>query len=103
MQSIAAVIVLSVDFHPELIRLSFGWKSTKKRQKTPDDEHRFLAVRVEGFDAKVEAAINHSVFAPQFAWNLDDDDPLFEFMTRLVGAMLVAEDQIATLARTHSF
>ncbi|MBB3455239.1 hypothetical protein FHT86_003538 [Rhizobium sp. BK313] len=56
----------------------------KKRRKTPDDEYTFLAIRVEGYEANVEAAINHDVFAPQFAWNADDDHPLLVFRTQLV-------------------
>ncbi len=56
----------------------------KKRQKVPDDEHAHLAIRVDGYEAKIGATINHNVFAPQFAWNLEDDDPLFEFVTQLV-------------------
>jgi len=56
----------------------------KKRQKRPDDEHAFLAIRVDGYEANVGARINHNVFAPQSAWKSGDDDPLFQFPTRLV-------------------
>jgi len=56
----------------------------KKRQKKPGDEHTFLGIRVERYEASMEAGVNHGVYAPQLAWNLDDDHPLYEFNTRLM-------------------
>lgn len=55
----------------------------KKRQKTPAEEHTFLAIRVERYEASVDAGINHNVYAPEHAWNLDDGQPLYRFTTRL--------------------
>jgi hypothetical protein len=57
-----------------------------KRQKRHEDEHTHLAIRVERCDATVEAAVNYNVYAPQSAWNSDDDDPLYRFTTRLTVA-----------------
>ena len=55
----------------------------KKRQKTPAEEHTFLAIRVERYEASIDAAINYSVRAPEHAWNLDDDQPVYKYTTRL--------------------
>lgn len=57
---------------------------TLKRHKKSENEHTHLAVRIERYEARVEAAINHSVYAPQYTWDLDDDDPLYEFTTQLL-------------------
>ncbi|TIN77516.1 hypothetical protein [Mesorhizobium sp.] len=38
---------------------------------------------MEQCEASVEACINHDVYAPQYAWDLDDDDPLHQFRTQL--------------------
>jgi len=54
-----------------------------KRRKKPEDEHTFLAVRVVDYDVSVDAGVNSAVYAPQYAWNLDDDDPLYRVKTRL--------------------
>lgn len=59
---------------------------TSKRQKQPEEEHTNLALRVERCDVSVEAAVNYNVYAPQSAWNSDDDDPLYRFTTRLTVA-----------------
>ncbi len=56
----------------------------KNRQKRPDDEHSYLAIRVDDYEVNIGATVNHNALAPQFAWNSGDDDPLFEFVTRLV-------------------
>ncbi|RWH54980.1 MAG: hypothetical protein EOQ83_29700 [Mesorhizobium sp.] len=57
-----------------------------KRQKQPAEEHTHLAIRVERSEASVEAAINYNVYTPQYAWNSNDDDPLYRFTTRLTVA-----------------
>jgi len=56
---------------------------TKKRQRKPKEEHTHLAIRVEQYEAHVEASVNHNVYAPQYAWDLDDDDALYQFTTQL--------------------
>ncbi|RWB99163.1 MAG: hypothetical protein EOQ57_19480, partial [Mesorhizobium sp.] len=50
-----------------------------KRQKTVEEEHTHLAIRLERWDASVEAAINYNVYVPESAWNSDADDPLYRF------------------------
>jgi hypothetical protein len=48
------------------------------RTNSPD-----LAIRVEHYEARIEACVNRNVYAPQNAWNLDEDDPLYEFTNRV--------------------
>ncbi|RWH76836.1 MAG: hypothetical protein EOQ86_19595 [Mesorhizobium sp.] len=55
----------------------------RTRQKRSEEEHTHLAIRVERCEASVEARINYDVYAPQHAWDLDDDDPLYQFTTQL--------------------
>lgn len=54
-----------------------------KRQKLANEEHTFLAIRVESYAASVDAAVNYNVRAPELAWNSDEDDPLYTFTTQL--------------------
>jgi len=53
----------------------------RKQEKRPEDEHTHIAIRVERCEASVEARINHDVYAPQYALDLDDDDPLYQVTT----------------------
>jgi len=55
----------------------------KRRPKKPTIEYTYLAVRVEHYEASVSAAINHDAYKPQYAFRLEDDDPLYQFETRL--------------------
>jgi hypothetical protein len=55
-----------------------------KRAAKSQDVHTQLAIRVEDYEAHIDAGINHVVFGPQYAWRLDDRDPLYLFTTRLV-------------------
>ncbi|RUX42924.1 hypothetical protein EOA33_30635 [Mesorhizobium sp. M4A.F.Ca.ET.050.02.1.1] len=57
-----------------------------KRRKQTVEEHTHLGIRVEHYEASVEAAVNYNVYSPQSAWNSDDDDPLYRFTTRLIVA-----------------
>jgi hypothetical protein len=54
-----------------------------KREKT-EDKHIHICIRIIGYEVCVQAGMNHAVYAPEFAWNLDEDDPLYEFSTRIV-------------------
>lgn len=56
---------------------------SRKRQKRPEDVHTHLSVRIEAFEARIEAAVNPNVYAPQYAWDLDDEEPLYKFTTAL--------------------
>ena len=55
-----------------------------KRRSRSDEEHSHLAIRVERHEASVEAGINHNVYAPQSALDLDETDPLHEYTSRLL-------------------
>ncbi len=57
-----------------------------KRKKTqkPQEVHTDIVIQVEGYDVDVGAAVNYVVYGPQYAWNIDDRDPLYKFTTRLV-------------------
>ncbi|UCI23529.1 hypothetical protein [Mesorhizobium sp. B2-8-5] len=54
-----------------------------KRQNGPEEEHTHIAIRVESCEVSVKARINHDVYAPEYAWDLDDGDPLYQFTTQL--------------------
>lgn len=55
----------------------------QRKAKKPEDEHTHLAVRVDRYDAHVSAGINHNAYQPQYAFDLDEDDPLYRFTTHL--------------------
>jgi hypothetical protein len=50
---------------------------------------------VDAYEAHVEAAINRNVYAPQYAWDLDEEDPLHTFTSRLEirGVAVYPEDR----------
>ncbi|RUW26565.1 hypothetical protein EN858_22130 [Mesorhizobium sp. M4B.F.Ca.ET.215.01.1.1] len=58
----------------------------RKCQKRPEDDHTYLVIRVERYEASVEGAVNYNVYSPQSAWDSDDDAPLYRFTTRLTVA-----------------
>ena len=73
---------------------------TKRRKKTKSEEtHTHLAVQVERYDMRVQAAVNCDVYAPQYAWELDDDDPLYHFTAQLeiVGTSIYPESRSGDL------
>jgi hypothetical protein len=43
-----------------------------------------LAIRVERYEAEADASINHEIYYPQHAINLDDHDLVFRFIRRIV-------------------
>lgn len=59
-------------------------RSTKKHQKKPEEEDTHLAVKVERYEARVEAAVNSDVYRPQYALDLSDDDKLYQVTTQLL-------------------
>jgi hypothetical protein len=56
---------------------------TKRHRKKTEEEYIDLAIRVDHYDAETDASINHNAYHPQHAFNLDDRDPLYRFITRL--------------------
>lgn len=55
----------------------------RTRKHQPDDEHTRLAIKVERCEASVETRIEPEIYQPQFAWDLDDDTPLYRTTTQL--------------------
>lgn len=53
------------------------------RKKRPTEEHTFLGLQVQQYEASVGASINHYAHAPQSAWDLDDQDPVYKFTLHL--------------------
>jgi hypothetical protein len=51
----------------------------RQRQRKRGEPHTHLSIRVESYHARVRASVNHNVYAPQYAWDLNDADPLYEF------------------------
>ncbi len=52
----------------------------RKRSKPKEtEEHTHLSMSVQNYDVSVSAGINPAAYGPQYAWRLDDRDPLFEF------------------------
>jgi hypothetical protein len=56
----------------------------KTRRNKSEDEYSHLAIRIERYEAETDASINHDIYHPQHAFNLDDRDPVFRFITRIV-------------------
>lgn len=57
--------------------------SRRKKSDKPQETFTNLSIRIEHYDAKVEAGINPHVYAPQYAFRLEDDDPLHRFSVQL--------------------
>lgn len=67
--------------------------SKRKRPRRPAEEFTYLAIRVAQCEASVDASVNRTVYGPQYAWRLDDEDPLYECKSRLtiIGTSLYPE------------
>lgn len=55
----------------------------KTRRRKGEDEHTYLAIRVDSYEAQAEASVNLNAYYPQLAITLDDRDPLFRFVTQV--------------------
>lgn len=66
-----------------------------RRRKKQEEEYTFLGIRVSSYQAGMDASINHDAYNPQYAFNLDERDPLYRFITRLliIGAATWPEDR----------
>jgi hypothetical protein len=61
-------------------------KAAGARPKTPQRPLEIitdLTIRIEHHDARIGAGINHDVFAPQYAFRLDERDPLYNYTIHL--------------------
>lgn len=54
-----------------------------RRPKNTEEQHTHLSLRIDSYEAGVEAAVSHNVYAPEYAWGSDEADPVYEFDTRL--------------------
>jgi hypothetical protein len=55
----------------------------RKRPNKPHEEHTHVGIRIERYEARVGASVNSYAYAPQYAWDLDEDDPLYEFTNQV--------------------
>ncbi len=53
------------------------------RKKKPEEVYTLLGIRVSGYDVRTDASVNYYVLQPQYAGDIDDDDPLFQHVTHL--------------------
>lgn len=58
-------------------------RKTKSRKNVPDQRSQ-ICICVDNYDVSVSAGINRDLSAPEYAFNLDERDPVYEFETRLV-------------------
>lgn len=55
----------------------------KRRKRKPKDEPTRLCLRIEDYDARAEAEINHHAHGPQYAFRDTQEETLYEFQTHL--------------------
>ena len=67
----------------------------KGNGSTPKPTYSRIGVKVESYDARVEADINIEAKDPKYAIELDDRDPVYKYITRLtiVGTATYPEDR----------
>lgn len=58
----------------------------RRKNHSPEEEHTHLAIKVEHCEASVETRIEPGIYQPQYAWDLDDDAPLYRITTQLTFA-----------------
>lgn len=69
--------------------------ASRRKAKQPKPTYSRIGVKVESYDARVEADINIDAKDPKYAINLDDRDPVYKYVTRLtiVGMATYPEDR----------
>lgn len=55
----------------------------RKSKRPPKEEYTHLAIKVAHWEASVETRIEPEIYHPEYAWDLDDDAPLYRITTRL--------------------
>ncbi|WP_405232045.1 hypothetical protein [Lentisalinibacter salinarum] len=58
-------------------------KARRKKRRMPETVHEFPAVRITGYESDISAEISHEVYSPETAFDLDVENPLYDFSTRL--------------------
>lgn len=55
----------------------------KSRSESTKQEYTHLSIRIERYEASIDAGINHDALAPEYAWDLDMDEPLYSFTAQI--------------------
>jgi len=55
----------------------------RRAKRKPAEEHTHIGIGVDRYQAAVTASINHSVYGPQYALSLNDDDSVYEFTNQV--------------------
>lgn len=66
------------------------------RHKKPQAAHNLLAIRLARHDVHVDASINPTVYAPQYALRSDEGDPVYKVVTHLtiIGLCTYPDDRV---------
>ena len=67
----------------------------KRKDVSPKAIHSRIGIKVDGYQARVEADINIDAKDPKYAIDLDDRDPVYKYITRLeiVGTATFPDDR----------
>lgn len=57
--------------------------STIRRRRKAEDEHTHIAIRLDRYEAGIAASINNTAHSAQYAWNLNEEDPVYEFTNQV--------------------
>lgn len=49
----------------------------RKKHKKAQPVYEYFTIRIDAYHVSSSASIHHDVYAPQYAWRLDLDDPLY--------------------------
>jgi len=67
----------------------------KRRHKKPGEIYTLLSIRVDSYQVCADASVNYQVHQPQYAGEIDDEDPLFQYVTNLtiIGTSIYPEER----------
>ena len=67
----------------------------KRKDVSPKAIHSRIGVKVDDYQVRVEADINIDAKDPKYAFDLDDRDPVYKYITRLeiIGTATVPDDR----------
>lgn len=69
----------------------------KKASRKPKEEHTHIVIRVDRYDVRADASINHVVYEPQYALYLDENEFVYRFDTHLeISGTAIAPDSRAS-------
>ena len=55
----------------------------RKKVRKSEEEYTNLALTIQGYQVRTTFAVNRTVYAPQYAWNFDEDEPLYQHSSTL--------------------